>query len=404
MFGKASIFLILGYSTIFMIYNANMLSSANKTVDVYTLYYNKTQAQLIASSAANIAGNAMYLSDNWTTAYTRRSYNGGYITITVDTIAGNQRRITAISEYGSAKDTVTIILKPSSFAKFSFYSGQLYNQTRFGTGDTVYGPLHIEGFLYVTGNPVFMGKVTCKQGINYRDRKKDSPKFYGGYESGVSVPLPTNTPDLLSAASSGGKYVTGKDLYLTFIADGNVEWRLGATGSFAKTELTSFSPNGAVYVNNGNCYIKGVLNGKVTIGCSQNIYFADNIVYSKSPETTGCTDMLGLIAGQKFIIPYDATKKLRDYNIQAAMMSLASGLEVEKCTDYGKFIGNINITGALCEKASQQTAKWEWKTDGTSKTAASGYNTKYMSDKRFAEGAPNYFPATEKFEIVSWLE
>jgi len=42
--GKISLFLVLGFSALFGLVGRNMLSSSNVTVDNYTFYYDRTQA------------------------------------------------------------------------------------------------------------------------------------------------------------------------------------------------------------------------------------------------------------------------------------------------------------------------------------------------------------------------
>jgi len=103
MFGKGALMLITGFSTVFMVYNANMLSRANATVDTFAQYYARSQAAQIAVSAANLACNGLFLSPNWTSTYNGTSFSGGTITINVTNVSGDRRVVQAISTYMASR-------------------------------------------------------------------------------------------------------------------------------------------------------------------------------------------------------------------------------------------------------------------------------------------------------------
>lgn len=58
-------------------------------------------------------------------------------------------------------------------------------------GDTVWGPFHTQSGLNIGGDVIFWGEVTTLKGLNYVD-KNTIPKFYGGIEHGLDIPLPVN--------------------------------------------------------------------------------------------------------------------------------------------------------------------------------------------------------------------
>lgn len=94
----------------------------------------------------------------------------------------------------------------------------------FITGDTVWGPFHTQSQLNIGGDAVFWGKVTTLKGLNLTD-KTASPKFFGGIEHGVDIPLPVNYQfDKEREAAidgvdwhGGSSYFEGTDLWLTFL-------------------------------------------------------------------------------------------------------------------------------------------------------------------------------------------
>lgn len=404
MFGKASLFLVLGFSSIFMVYNANMLNQTNNTVTLYSNYYARTMAAHLANTGANIACNGLFLSPNWTSNLNQTDFSGGKITVTVTSFSGTKRRVVSVAEFMGVRDTVILTLQPSNFAKFAYYAAQMPGYLYYATGDTVWGPMHIQGRLNVIGSPVFYGKVTAQNGLKYGSPGTD-PKFYGGYESGVALPLPTSTSNISTAASAGGRYISNKDLYLTFNADGTVTYREGATGPFTTESLSSYAPNGVIYVDKGNAYIKGTVRGKVTLATahssgmgSGNIYFDDDIRYSTDPESPSCNDMLGLVASNNFVIR-DVPATKGDFTLHATCMSLGGGLTVENYWRIG-YQGAIRLTGGLIEKQSQATGIW----DSRLNRVTSGYNSIFRYDTRYMLEVPPSFPSTGSYEIVSWLE
>lgn len=404
MFGKAALFLVLGFSTIFMIYNANMVRSTNNTVDLYSDYYQRTMANHIANTGANIACNGLFLSPNWTSNLNNTEFNGGEISVYLTNLSGDRKRVVSISEFMNMKDTVIITLQPSNFAKFAYYAAQMPGNLYYATGDTVWGPMHIQGKLNVLGSPVFYGKVTAQNGLKYGN-SSTNPKFYGGYESGVNLPLPSTVPNVSSAASSGGRYISNKDLYLTFNANGTVTYREGSSGAFTTVALSTYAPNGVIYVDKGNAYIKGTVKGKITLGAgkssgagSGNIFFDDDIRYSTDPESPSCTDMLGLVASNDFVIR-DVPATKGDFTLHATCMSLGGGLTVENYNSI-PYQGAIRLTGGLIESQSQPTGVWSSSLNRVTK----GYNSVFKYDTRYMLEVPPAFPSTGSYEITSWLE
>ncbi len=405
MFGKAALLLILGYSTIFMVYNLNMVSKANNTVDTYVAYYNKTVASEMASSAANLACNALFSVPSWQSTYNEASFNGGTISVIIDTFPDGKRQVFAVSNYYGTKDTVKITMQPSSFAKFAYYGSSMTGRAAYNTGDTIWGPMHVQGTMNISGSPIFFGKVTTERGIS-RGGAAGTPQFLGGYESGVDLPLPTSiTSDLSSQAASGGHVVpAGKDLYLTFNADGTVTYREGSTGSFTTVALSTYAPNGVIYVARGDAYIKGTMSGQATLAVDRssglgngNIFFDGSLTYANDPNTPGSTDMLGLIASNNFIIR-DVPANQPNLNIQATCMSLGGGLTAENMSAL-THTGSVNITGGLIESQPQETGVY-----ASNGQIQKGYNVSIHYDERLLLDTPPAFAETGTFEIISWLE
>jgi len=404
MFGKASVFLVLGFSGILLIYTQNLFTFSSNSVDVYTQYYNNTMAENIASSAANLACNQFFIAPTWSAGYSDVSFNGGKFNVSVSNLPSNRKKITATGIYNGVTKTVEVVFQPSSFARFGYYGAIMPGNLYYVTGDTVSGPMHVQGRLNVWGKPVFTGKVTTKNGLKKLDSSTD-PQFLGGYESGINFPLPSTLNTVSADAASGGKFFSNTDVWLTFNANGSVDYKVGSSGVWQNDMLSSFAPNGVIAVEKGNLHIKGTLQGKITLGASLssgasngNIYLDDDIVYNTDPSNPNCPDMLGLVATNNVIITDNAANK-HDININASIFSLKGGLKAENYNTI-PYSGTIQLTGGLIEYQAQATGVFNPYTG----QITNGYNQHIRFDERFMTRVPPSFPQSASYEVLTWLE
>ncbi len=402
MFGKAAIYIVLGFSGLFLIIANNLFTFSNDAVDNYTSYFDKTISSNIASSAANIACNNLFLNSSWSSDINNKDFSGGKMTVVMNNLSFNRKEIVATSNYNGIKDTVRVMMQPSNFAKFAYYAYIMPGNLYYITGDTVWGPTHINGKLNVSGSPVFWGKVTTKSGLKKKN-ENDDPKFYGGYESGVTVDLPTNFSQLENAAQSG-KIIQNNDVWITFKSDGTISYKIGSSETYKDTSISAFAPNGIIYVKKGDLHIKGTISGQVTVvadkssGVGQgNIYLDDDIVYSTDPTQPNCTDMLGIVATNDIIISNTSNNR-PNINIHGSLLSLKGGLTAENYSSIPPS-GYINLYGGLIVYQDQP-----WGVFDSNNNIIHGYQAKLKYDDRFMVSAPPAFPTTGGYEIISWLE
>lgn len=404
MFGRASVFLVLGFSGILLLYTQSLFTFSSDSVDIYTQYYRNTMAENVATSAANFACNKFFLDPTWTSGYSNVSFNGGTFSATVSSVGSNRKKITATGTYSGITKTVEVLFQPSSFARFGYYGAIMPGNLYYITGDTVSGPMHVQGKLNVWGRPVFTGKVTTKNGLKKLDASTD-PQFLGGYESGINLPLPSTLNTVSADAASGGKLFSNTDVWLTFNANGSVDYKVGSGGVWTNAMLSTFAPNGVIAVEKGNLHIKGTLQGKVTLGASLssgvsngNIYLDDNIVYNTDPSEPNCPDMLGLVATNNVIITDNAPNK-NDIIVNASIFSLKGGLKAENYNTI-PYCGSIRLTGGLIEYQAQATGVF----DPHSGTITHGYNSNIRFDERFMTHVPPSFPTSASYEVLTWFE
>lgn len=425
--GKATILIVLGFTISFLAFGRNFLNLTNRSSENVVDYYSETKAHNIAVSAANFACNELFLDRNWNTGFSKTSYQGGEYEVSIkDTLVGN-KVVEAVGYYHDIVDRVRIVLQPSSYAKFAWYTGNMSSKI-FITGDTVWGPFHTQSQLNIGGDAVFWGKVTTLKGLNYSD-KSAKPKFYGGIEHGVDIPLPVNyqfdterNAAIDGVVNHGGSsYFENTDVWLTFHDDGTVSHRTGS-GSDSSTysapireDLNTFAPNGVAYLKKGDIYVSGKVNGKITIGTGEssgmgsgNVYLVDDLVYTKDPMTwdssekkylpnKDCNSMLGILATNNVIIAdNDANVANKDIRVDASIFCAQGGFKMEN--------SSIPPSGTLFLRGGVVAAKEEIMALTKKDALTSGYKKFVVFDERFMLGIPPTFPNTGKFEVVSWAE
>ena len=424
--GKSSLILVLGFSLVVIMVGPNLAREANRAYENYLNYANITNVHNIAVSAASIAASKIFFDSSWSTGYSNVSFGNGSYDIIIQNLANNRKKLIAYGHLNNAmsynrlfgnrlqtiNDTVEVLIQPSNFSKFAVYLNSMGGVSWF-TGDTVYGMCHVEGTMNVLGTPVFYGKVTTKNGTNPATLPSGTtnPKFYGGLQKGVSIPLPTNINQFTSAATSGGKVfnppASGSGAYqvnFIFNANGTVQYQeyKGATKVKDSTvALTSLAPNGAILVNSGNITVKGTYSGRVSIGTAGtgggNVQIVGDVVAANDPRTNpNSTDMLGIIADNSVTLPILSPVK-HDYLIEASIFCRAGTFSADLNNTMGKQ-GAVTVYGSL------QTNTVGAFSNGNGTTISNGYQNHFTFDNRLLVDAPPAYPNTNHFEVLSWKE
>lgn len=418
--GKASILMILGFNLIFMVVGYNYSKMLERAVDNEVYYIDRNVAHNIAVSGANLAANRIFLSKTWTTGYSNTPLFGGNFTVQVQT-SGLNKIITSTGVFRTTTSVVRVELRPSYYSKFGNFYQTLTAYP--ATGDTFNGPFHVNSNLVTYGTPVFNGKATSKLGLSLQGSPKD-PKFYGGYESGIDIPLDFDTTGMRQAATSNGKVFkdttnTGKDINieLVFNSDATVTWRYSRNDGLnkwtaPKTEsISTVAPNGLIFVEKGNIFVKGTLSGQVSIVSSAKgstksgfVYQTDDLQYKTDPRTDpASTDILGIIAENSIRLIKTPETQGQDIITQASMFSKNGDIGPEDALiDYPGFLGSWKILGGMIAKGLRVTARYG--TVGGKTVPKNGYMLNHTYDKRFLTFVPPNFPNTRMYEIVSWLE
>jgi len=404
--GKMTLYLVIGFSLLYMIMGNSSNRLSNATVQNMADYNAKTVAHNLAVSVANLACNEIFLDDTWDNGIAKTNFLDGEIKATLDVVdkVKNIRKLVATGIYGGVTKTVEVIFQPSKFSKFAYYSMSEGGNIWWTGNDTVWGPFHTQDYMRVYRHPVFYGKASTKKTLKYYTSKnKDEPRFFGGFEKGVDLPLPTDGLDpMKTSAQTDGLFFTGHDsVYITFVED-SLKFRFKYSDKDSTVHLPTVAPGGVIYAENSTMRLKGVVEGQYSVACSGtgshgSVYLDDDIVYKTDPLTNpNSTDLLGIVAKNKVLITDNAPNH-SDINIHASIYAEDGGFGAENYSTRPKS-GNINLVGGIIQHTRQAVGTFG------SKGIKSGFSKRYKYDERFMLISPPMFPGTGGLEIVSWFE
>ena len=413
--GKASILLVMGYCSLLLMSGVLMSDMSVQAYDNAMNYYEGVSVRNIAIAGANMAANYIFLypplvnGNPWFNGYTTPiSFGGGTFVVSIDSTTSvdplsGARRLTlrSTATYKDSTATVLVILRPSNFAKFAVYAGTSAANVYWATGDSAFGPVHVQGRLKAHGYPYFGGKVTTLNGVDSTSWG-GHPIFNAGIETGVNIPLNKDYSKLREKAENGGKLFTGNgDLHLNFKGD-SIMWRRG-TNPDTTSLLTDFAPNGAIVLNNSNgtVHVQGIVKGRYTVGSIDTtnatrgkVVIDNDIRYNTDPRTTpSSTDMLGVVAHRTITIADNSATMGPNFTVMAALFSYADAVRVENYNS--RPLGIMYTYGGWTVQDIAAT---------TNTSITRGLSVNIRFDERFRTTAPPYFPTTNSYEILAWYE
>lgn len=409
MAGKATFLVIIGFTLLFMVAIKNFGRISTDAVGNMVGYYTEMIAHNIAVSGANLASNQIFVDPTWDDGYSDENFSGGKLNVEVQIVDAykNIRQIVSTGTYHGLTSTVTVTLSPSKFSKFAYYSVSEGGTIWWNASDTVWGPIHTQDYLRAANHPTFYGKASSlKSLIYYTNQKTDKPKFLGGYETGINLPLPTTAVDEMeTAADAGGLKFTGQDTVHLFFVNDSLKYKFSYSAPYTTVYLPDAASNGMIFAKNAVVRLKGTVKGQYTIGCNStttstgkgNVWLDDNIVYNKDPRLyPNSTDMLGICAENSVWITKN-TANNSSIDIHASVYSEKGGFGAQ---DYSTrpISGNINLLGGIIQKTRAAVGTF------SGSAINHGFAKRYKYDERFMIASPPFFPGTGGFEIVSWFE
>lgn len=414
MFGKGAIILVIGFGVIFGFIGLRLNSLENQAIGNMAYYFDINLSHNLAVAGANAGLSRIYQDPNLRGVITSQNftsglYKGGSFIARVDSINLNTLRLRSVSSFKTYKDTVEVFFDRERFQSFSIYAwmtdfeGNIF----WITGDTVWGRVHSNGNIHINGSPVFMEKLTTSKQINPKPGTGTSKGIYKkGYETGVATILwPSDLGEIVAASNSGGRRYTD-DIWVTLSSgsssnnDGKAYIRNSATGPIVDSiSLNDGSFNGVIY-STKSVYVKGQLDGRLTISAAKDIIVTDDITYEDNPLYKTSDDILGLVANENVRVADNAETR-NNCEIHAAIFARTNSLYADNYNSR-PVSGWLRIVGAIIQKERGAVGTF------AGSTLKTGFYKRYYFDPRLAEtnNRPPYFPGhyRKTLAITNWWE
>jgi hypothetical protein len=436
--GKAAIVLILGFTCLMAYAILNLSTAGTRSVDNMSAYSGMTASHNLALAGANVALSRLYRDTTWgssgTSSFTQ-SFSGfpftGSFTATAS-IVPQGKLMRAVSSYPAGgttyRDTVEVIMASASNNSFSLFAWMtnLENGVFWITGDSIWGRVHSNDNLTVSGSPVFLQKVTTAKGFIPPLGKS---QVIGGQtytnkaifinppapETGVArIDLPTDMSGIAAAAGSvnGRKYTT--DIWVTLDAkgpaagDGVAYIRQTQLGPIIDTVHLADPNFNGVIMGTGVVNVQGTLDGALTIASystptatTNNVVIQGDITYQHDPRLGPSNDMLGLCANNNVIVADDiagATNR----TIQASVFARTGSFTAQNYSTR-PINGELRVLGSIVQNSRGPVG-----TFNGSSTLQSGFYKRYKFDDRLADPnvRPPFYPGFVRraYTITQWWE
>jgi hypothetical protein len=326
------------------------------------------------------------------------------------------------------RDTVEVILNTSASNSFSLFAWMtnLENGVFWITGDSVWGRVHSNDNLTVSGSPAYMAKVTTSKGFIPPLGKSQviGGKTYTNKavfmnppqpETGVArIDFPTDMSGIAAAAASvnGRKYTT--DIWVTLnpgssaAGDGKAYVRKTQTGPVIDS-VNLADPNfNGVIMGTGVVNVLGTLDGRLTIASystpaatGNNLVIQGDILYQHDPRNGPSADMLGLVANNDVIVADNITGGT-NRTIQGSIFARTGSFTAENYSSR-PINGELRVLGSIVQNSRGAVG-----TFNGSANLQSGFYKRYKYDDRLSDPnvRPPFYPGfiRKTYAISQWWE
>lgn len=332
-------------------------------------------------------------------------------------------RVTSTGACDGARRTVVAVVTLETFAKYAYFTDRESTPSSteiwFFDRDEIRGPTHTNGFFRISGHPRYSAQVTSANtgddlfdpsAFTYSQHgvQTDPARFYRTYSSYARdgpvaldgseefsfaggqprVPLPIDTGAIEAAA--GARYEG--DRRLLFRSSGTVEvQRRRGSGWVQEDVLSTTTDPGVVIHVDGELYVQGDVQGRVTVGATQDVHLTGDLRY-----VDPATDVLGLVGGEDIVVESDPWTR-RDRYVQATLMALNGSFTVQ---DYasGAYRGSLRVFGGIVQLRRGPVGTFS----GTQ--PVTGYSKDYRFDAKLLTRPPLWYPPTGRVQVRSLLD
>jgi hypothetical protein len=389
--GKAMLIIVLGFSMIFSAVTLNVSSQHARSVQNVARNYERLLARDAASSAANLAVSRIYRDVAWRDGYSALDFGSATASVQASDVATDPRTgvptvsVTAVGNYFEVQDTVTTLLIQPAYSFFGIWLDHWPNFWTLTTGDTFYAPFHSNRGITISGTPVFYGRVSSDE-TWYTDAGSADPRFYGGVEFATpTIAKPSLTTVIDSAYAGGDVYTTNTTL--VFNGDGTYNWY--AAGDSGIKSISS--GNGVILVDGANAYVRGVVDGQVTIMSTNDVFIEGSLRCAVSPEGNPASDDFIALLAQNDVIVADNAATSNGVLLHVSIAALGR-FKVQNY-DTGSPRGDLRLVGSLVVDRLDPFGTW------SGGTLLTGYRFVHVYDSRLRTQRAPFFPI-----MTGWVE
>lgn len=411
--------ILLAYSTAFVgisIYQSTSTDRYRRRIEAFNLAESGLDHAIfwLRAQGAPLVGNR---TDPW--GGVQAPLTGGTYTVTITdlgTVGGSTNtrryRVTSTGTFNNITRVLTNLVQVDNYARYIWFTDQeTYNGTTvwFWTEDHLNGPTHTNSHFNIYRNPVFEGEVrSVDDYIRYYNNGSpvnkselnnppyDMPVFMEGVDFGVEPStMPSQALNLRAAASStNGLWLRGNS---TVVLNSNGTMNVTNSRKGWTNHNMPLPANGALFVNGGNLTISGTLNGRLTVGASQDVIVPNSLTYADDPRVNPASDdVMGIISEQDVVIDDNAPTNME---IDACIMALETSFILE---DYwsGPAKGTLTVHGGIIQDERGPVGTF----NGSTGQKLSGYSKDYTYDSRLLTTPPPFIPTTGDYITLSWEE
>ncbi|TDB39535.1 MAG: hypothetical protein D9V44_00760 [Actinobacteria bacterium] len=326
------------------------------------------------------------------------SQDDGVWTVTAEAPALNEPlRLTATGSIPGLDVTRTVVasVRFPTYAEYMFLSNADLN---------IGADALIDGKIRSNGNVANAGEVTGK--VSASGSVTGSGTFGQGSEGNVPTidfsQVTVDMANMKSVAVGSNAYFSGSGGYgFRVVLNGSsarIERVTGGTGTgnLTTTLIRSLTvPSEGVLYFDEDVWVQGNYSTMVTIGCSRDIYVADNLTPSQPNRPFTC----GLVAARSVIVP-------SWYPSMPQFMTLDAAMLAQTGTIYGDYRSGvtkskITITGSMSYNTFGYFALY------TGNTVTAGFRQRaYLYDPRLELYPPPYYPMLRdgSLKVSTWVE
>ena len=263
--------------------------------------------------------------------------------------------------------TIEVDVTPRWFTDYLYYVNRNLGPGQtpwFFGGETIDGPLHVNDYVGIWGDPVFTSHVQSSESefiyANggfpiYSSAASNPPNDEPTFEDGYSLGLPEvpwlQQSDLHTLRDQAELRIGGA----TDVVFGRTPGLIGYVshsghGRDRWTDVPLDSFNGIIYVS-GDCYVRGVVDGQATLCSNGQISIEGDITYYDSDAdgpSEGCDDILGLAAGTRINV-VDNVPNGNDCVIHAHILAVNNQGGFVENYAHGSPRGTLTIHGGIAQ-------------------------------------------------------